>query len=325
MSGASVAFERLNWAYPGGRAVLHELTLEARAGELLVLLGPSGCGKSTLLRMANRLLVPQSGTVRIDGVDAASVDVIALRRSIGYVIQGAGLFPHLTVYENIALVPRLLGWEQARIDARVGELLQLVQLDAGDYARRRPRTLSGGQAQRVAVARALAAQPRVLLMDEPFGALDPVVRRTLQHDLRALIAALGTTTLFVTHDVEEALVLADRIAVMEAGRIVQVAAPLELLAAPATAQVADFVSSSDVLRRLALVRVATALPAIQRSDAPAGLAEIAGDQTLRAALNMMLQQPAQARLRVTGAKPGILHFADIAAAVGAEAVHVAGA
>ncbi|HRY72065.1 MAG TPA: ATP-binding cassette domain-containing protein [Spirochaetia bacterium] len=218
---------------------LDGVTAAFAEGELSVLLGPSGSGKSTLLRLLNRMIEPDSGLVLIDGRDSRELDPVALRRRTGYVIQGIGLFPHLSVAENIAVVPRLLGWDSGRIRRRVGELLETLRLPPS-YAARRPRELSGGEAQRVGVARALAADPPVLLMDEPFGALDALTREALQAEFLRIQAELGKTIVFVTHDVGEAVRLADRIFLMRAGRLVREGRPLELLADPGEAFVADF-------------------------------------------------------------------------------------
>jgi osmoprotectant transport system ATP-binding protein len=210
-----------------------DVSFHVDAGQTLALVGTSGCGKTTTLRLLNRLLEPSSGRVRIGGEDVGAYEPAVLRRQIGYVFQGLGLFPHLTVAENIGITPSLLGWERAKIEQRVEELLRVVGLADSDLGQRRPDELSGGQRQRVAVARALAARPRVMLLDEPFGALDPVTRDGLQQTFRQLQREVGFTAVFVTHDVVEACVVADRIAVMEAGRIVQVGTAAELAAAPA--------------------------------------------------------------------------------------------
>ena len=235
-------------------AAVHGVDLTIEAGQFAVLLGPSGCGKSTLLRTVNRLVEPTSGTVLIDGGDVRARDATELRRGIGYVIQAVGLFPHYTVAQNVGVVPRLLGWEQARIDARVDELLRLIRLDPARYRERKPRELSGGEAQRVGVARALAAQPRVLLMDEPFAAVDAIVRASLQDEIARVHRELGTTIVFVTHDVDEALRLADRIVVMNAGHVVQTGPPAEILQRPADGFVRDLVGVDAETRRLALER-----------------------------------------------------------------------
>jgi osmoprotectant transport system ATP-binding protein len=250
LSGASIRFESATVRYPGADlAAVEDVSFEAAPGELVVLLGPSGCGKSTLLRTANRLVALQSGSVAVDGRDVVGVDAVELRRGIGYAIQAVGLFAHMTVAQNIAVVPSLLGWSQQEIAVRVDQLLGLVGLDAARYRNRRPRELSGGEAQRVGVARAIAARPRALLMDEPFGAVDALVRATLQRELARIVRELDTTTLFVTHDFDEALKLADRIVVMRAGRVEQVATPDELLARPATPYVSELVHAGDEVYR----------------------------------------------------------------------------
>ncbi len=214
-----------------------------------MLLGPSGCGKSTLLRTVNRLVVPQSGTVRVGDADVADRDAVLLRRSIGYVIQAVGLFAHMTVAQNVAIVPSLLQWPRDRIQIRVDELLDLVGLESKRYRNRYPRELSGGEQQRVGVARAIAAQPPVLLMDEPFGAVDAIVRRSLQDEIRRVASTLKTTILFVTHDVDEALRLANRIVVMRDGRVEQQGAPEEILAAPATPYVSELFALDPDMQR----------------------------------------------------------------------------
>ncbi|HEY9723388.1 MAG TPA: ATP-binding cassette domain-containing protein [Oscillatoriaceae cyanobacterium] len=216
----AIAFERTSLRLPDGRALIADLDLAVAPGETLVLLGQSGCGKSTTLRLINRLLEPTDGLVRVQGRPTREWDPIALRRRIGYVIQEAGLFPHRTVAENVGLVPRLERWEPARIAARVSELLALVGLPHDQFADRYPHQLSGGQRQRIGIARALAADAPILLLDEPFSALDPLTRRELQRELKALNARLGKTIVFVTHDVREAFYLADRIALLRAGKLV---------------------------------------------------------------------------------------------------------
>ena len=221
----------------GDAVVVDRLTVRVRAGELLVLLGGSGSGKTTTLKMINRLIEPTAGSVRLDGVDTAELPPHELRRRIGYVFQRIGLFPHMTVAENVAVTPVLLGWTPERIAARVDELLALVELEP-EMRYRRPQELSGGQQQRVGVARALAAQPRVMLLDEPFGALDPVTRERLQQSFLRIRAALDLTTVFVTHDMTEALTLADRIAVLHEGRLLQLGPPRDLLTRPADDYVA---------------------------------------------------------------------------------------
>jgi osmoprotectant transport system ATP-binding protein len=220
-----VEFREVSFAVNGGRPIIDRLSLHVQQGETFVLLGESGCGKTTTLKLVNRLLTPTSGKVLVEQEATTEWDVIRLRRRTGYVIQDAGLFPHFTVEQNVALVPNLEGWDEARVRQRVRELLSLVGLDPEQFADRYPRELSGGQRQRVGVARALAADPPLLLMDEPFGALDPLTRASLQTEFADLKARLGKTVIFVTHDVREALLLGSRIALMDAGRIVVLETP----------------------------------------------------------------------------------------------------
>ncbi|MGV3651135.1 MAG: ABC transporter ATP-binding protein [Devosia sp.] len=240
----------------GTTPVVDNVSFTVPRGEICVVVGTSGSGKTTLLRMINRLVEPSSGTVRIDAVDTRSVVAYQLRRRIGYVIQGNGLFPHRTVGQNIATVPSLLNWDKDRIRARVDELLSLFQLDPDEYRNRMPRQLSGGQQQRIGVARALAAEPEILLMDEPFGALDPVIRSKAQADLLAIQRRFGTTIMLVTHDMTEAMALGTRIAVMDAGQLLQYAPPAEIISRPATGFVDDLIGSGDrPFRMLALQKV----------------------------------------------------------------------
>ena len=215
------------------------LSFAAVDGEFLVLIGESGSGKTTTLNMINRLIEPSGGRILVDGEDILALDAVSLRRRMGYVFQGAGLFPHMTVAENIGVTPRLLKWPREAMAARVDELLTLMRLAPQEYRGRMPRELSGGQQQRIALARALAAKPKIMLMDEPFGALDPIIRDDLAEDYRHIHATLGLTTIFVTHDMTEAMMLGDRIAVMREGALVQIGTPNELLSAPAD----DFVRS----------------------------------------------------------------------------------
>jgi osmoprotectant transport system ATP-binding protein len=222
---------------------VHGLSLEVAQGDFLVLIGPSDCGKTTTLGMINRLVEPSAGRVEIEGLPPAASDPVILRRHIGYVFQEAGLFPHMTVAENIAITPRLLGWPKAETQARVSELLALVRLAEAGLALRLPRELSGGQRQRVALARALAARPDIMLLDEPFGALDPLTRDEIAEDYRRIHETLGLTTVMVTHDMTEALLLADRIGVMREGRLVQIGTPRQLLEAPADGFVAAMIDT----------------------------------------------------------------------------------
>ena len=249
-----IEFEHVHKRF-GDRVVIDDLSLRIDDGEFFVLVGPSGSGKSTLLRMVNRLVSLDGGCVRVGGQDVLSLDVETLRRGIGYAIQSVGLFPHRTVAENIATVPRLLRWPEARIRERVDELIDLLRLDDPGIGARYPGTLSGGQQQRVGVARALAARPRIVLMDEPFGALDPLTRESLQASLKAIQRDTGTTILFVTHDMDEAFGLADRVGLMLGGRLAQVGTPLELLRDPVDARVGDFVGGTRARLRELAVRI----------------------------------------------------------------------
>ena len=255
----AIRLERLTKRYPGSaRVAVDDLELAVPSGELVALVGPSGCGKTTTLKMINRLVEPTSGTVWLGGTDIRTLPVHSLRRGIGYVIQQAGLFPHRTVRDNIATVPRLTGWPKARVRARVDELAGLLDLDP-DLLDRYPAALSGGQQQRVGVARALAADPPVLLMDEPYSAVDPIVRARLQDELIALQRRLHKTIVLVTHDIDEAIKLADRIAILRGGGVLeQYGPPEELLRAPASPFVADFLGDDRGIKRLSLMRVGQA-------------------------------------------------------------------
>lgn len=248
-----IAIEHVSKSFDG-TLVVDDISLTVEAGEIAVIVGTSGSGKTTLLRMINRLIEPSAGRIAIDGEDTAGIPVHRLRRQIGYVIQGHGLFPHRTVAQNIATVPRLLGWDKARIAARVEELMTLFQLDPAQFADRLPAELSGGQQQRVGVARALAASPKLLLMDEPFGALDPIIRNKARDDLRAIQRQLGTTIVLVTHDMNEAIALGDRIAVMDQGRLLQYDTPERIVVRPATDFVGELLGSGDRAFRLLACR-----------------------------------------------------------------------
>jgi len=255
----AIRLEGVSKVYPDGTTAVEALDLDVPEGELVVLVGPSGCGKSTTLKMINRLVEPSGGRIIIDGEDVTSVDPVRLRRRIGYVIQQVGLFPHQTVGANVATVPRLVRWDSRRTAARVDELLELVGLDPSTYRGRYPHQLSGGQRQRVGVARALAAEPVVLLMDEPFSAIDPIARDRLQGEFLRLQAEVRKTVVFVTHDIEEAVRLGDRIAVFsQGGHLEQYADPATLLGAPATEFVADFVGADRGLKRLAVTDISVA-------------------------------------------------------------------
>jgi osmoprotectant transport system ATP-binding protein len=252
--GARIELRGVGVTYAGGSVAVRDVDLTIAAGEFAVFLGPSGSGKSTLLRTINRLIEPTSGSVFIDDIDVRTLDPVVLRRGIGYVIQAVGLFPHLTIGANVGVVPALLGWDRARTARRVDDLLALVRLDPAIYRDRYPRQLSGGEQQRAGVARALAAEPRVLLMDEPFGAVDAIVRASLQDEIRRIHRELGTTIVFVTHDVDEALRLADRVVVIAAGAIAQADAPQRVLEAPANDIVRSLVGIDAESRHFALER-----------------------------------------------------------------------
>lgn len=251
-----ITLKNVTKTFPGStRPAVDDLTLVIERGEFVTLVGPSGCGKTTTLKMVNRLIEPTSGTIEVDGRDTQSVAPHELRRSIGYVIQQVGLFPHRTIFENIATVPSLVGWEEGRVQERVTQLTTLVGLDA-DLLGRYPSELSGGQQQRVGVARALAADPPVLLLDEPFGAVDPVVRGRLQEEFLTLQGRLAKTVMFVTHDIDEALLLGNRVVILNAGGIVeQVGTPEEILAEPVSEFVAGFLGGERGLRRLGLLGI----------------------------------------------------------------------
>jgi osmoprotectant transport system ATP-binding protein len=256
-TAASITLESIRKQYPDGTVAVGSLDLHVDPGELVVLIGPSGCGKSTVLRIVNQLIRPTAGRVLLDGADVTRVNPVTLRRQIGYVIQHVGLFPHQTIRTNVGTVPRLLGWSRQRVRDRVDELLELVGLPPGQFGERYPNELSGGQRQRVGVARALAADPLVLLMDEPFSAVDPIVRSRLQEEFLRLQAEVRKTVLLVTHDLDEAVRLGDRIAVLsQGGRLEQYAPPAELLQAPATEFVREFVGTDRGIRRLAVTPIA---------------------------------------------------------------------
>ncbi|MGV0790939.1 ATP-binding cassette domain-containing protein [Mycolicibacterium sp. XJ1819] len=271
-SGERIVLDHVSKVYPGAEhPAVDDTSLDIPAGEIVIFVGPSGCGKTTMMRMINRLSEPTSGRILIGERDALSIKPTRLRRSVGYAIQQAGLFPHMTIRQNVGLVPGLLKWDRKRIAYRVDELLDMVGLEPGQYADRYPRQLSGGQQQRVGVARALAADPPVLLMDEPFGAVDPITRSTLQDELLRLQNDLRKTIVFVTHDFGEAVKLGDRIAVLgQQSKVLQYDTPQAILASPADETVAGFVGSGASLRQLSLVRVKDvtlrAHPSVRRGD-----------------------------------------------------------
>ena len=269
----------------GGQVAVDGLSLTINTGEICVLIGPSGCGKTTTMRMINRMVEPDSGRIEVGGRDVTHIDAVELRRSIGYVIQQVGLFPHMTIGDNIATVPRMLGWDAARIAKRVDDLLALVHMEPGLYRDRFPRELSGGQKQRIGVARALAADPPVMLMDEPFGAIDPITRALLQDEFLRILRELGKTIVFVTHDIDEAIRMGSRIAILRAGKVVQYDTPERILAQPADAFVEAFVGGDRSLKRLALLAVSSCLEA---GVPPASAPRLAPGTPLRDALSAML-------------------------------------
>jgi osmoprotectant transport system ATP-binding protein len=285
-----IRIEALTKQFPGvAQPAVDGLSLDVAAGEICVLIGPSGCGKTTTMRMINRMIEPTSGRIEVAGQDVLHADPVQLRRSIGYVIQQVGLFPHMSVADNVATVPRLLGWDAARIARRSDELLELVGLAPTQFRARFPRQLSGGQKQRVGVARALAGDPPVLLMDEPFGALDPITRVKLQDEFLRILRQLHKTIVLVTHDIDEAIRLGSRIAILRAGRLLQYATPEALLAAPADPFVEEFVGADRALKRLSLLPVADHLvPAADATWARDGLPTLAPEASLREALAALL-------------------------------------
>jgi osmoprotectant transport system ATP-binding protein len=310
VSAAEIVFDHVTKRYPGREAAaVDDLSLEIPAGTFCVLVGPSGGGKTTALKMVNRLIPFDSGEIRIDGRDIKELPVTELRRGIGYVIQQVGLFPHMTVGDNIATVPRLLGWTRTRTRERTAELLELVGLEPQD-GKRYPSQLSGGQRQRVGLARALAADPPLLLMDEPFGALDPITRFRLQTELRRLHREVEKTVIFVTHDIDEAISMGDRIAILrEGGVLVQYDTPDALLAHPADDFVARFVGEDRALRRLALRTLRhVALEPGPRSERGS---RVSADTTVRNAVSLMLETKTDAVTVVDGDRVlGVFRLAD---------------
>ncbi len=321
---AEIRLDGVTKRYPTGLLAVADLHMTVPAGELVVLVGPSGCGKSTILRMINRLVEPSGGRILFGDEDVTHVDPVALRRRIGYVIQHVGLFPHQNVRDNIATVPSLLRWPRARIAARVDELLDLVGLNPDEYARRYPHELSGGQRQRVGVARALAADPVVLLMDEPFSAVDPIVRSRLQDEFLRLQATVSKTIVFVTHDVDEAVRMGDRIAVLsDGGRLEQFAPPAELLARPATNFVAEFIGADRAIKQLSATPIPTRLPPIPapvRATLAGDFPHVGAGSSLRAALAALLAgDTGWVVVTDPGGVPlGLLTAADIHAALHAD-------
>ena len=251
-----ITLEHVNKGFAGGSNAVRDLSLVIATGETCVLLGPSGCGKTTTLRMINRLIEPDGGRILVDGVDTLQVDPVQLRLKMGYVIQQTGLFPHMTVADNVATVPRLWDWDAAKVNARVDELLELVGLPPREYRRRYPHQLSGGQRQRVGFARALGADPPILLMDEPFGAVDRITRERLQHEFISIQRSLGKTVVFVTHDIDEAVMVGDRICLMKMqAEIAQYDTPDAILTRPASAYVSEFLGRDRLVRRMSIERI----------------------------------------------------------------------
>jgi osmoprotectant transport system ATP-binding protein len=311
---AEITFDHVTKRYAGRDvAAVDDLSLEIPAGAFCILVGPSGGGKTTALKMVNRLIPFDSGDIRIDGRSIRNLPVVELRREIGYVIQQVGLFPHMTVGENIGTVPRLLGWPKARTRERSVELLELVGLEPTDI-KRYPAELSGGQRQRVGLARALAADPPLLLMDEPFGALDPITRFRLQTEMRRLHSEVGKTVIFVTHDIDEAIQLGDRIAILrEGGLLAQYDTPDAILAHPADDFVAKFIGEDRALRRLALKRLSDVK--LAPAGGTEGHARVSIDTTVRNAVSLLLDTKAD-RLLVEGRDGevvGVFRFSDAGA------------
>jgi osmoprotectant transport system ATP-binding protein len=308
-----IEFDRVSKSFPGAlRPAVNSVSLEVQEGHLVVLLGPSGCGKTTLMKMVNRLYEPTGGEIRVGGVEIHRLKVTELRRKIGYVIQQVGLFPHMRISKNVGVVPKMLGWDKKRIEARVDELLELVGLPPQEYRQRYPGQLSGGQQQRVGLARALAADPSIMLMDEPFAAIDNITRTRLQDELIRIQDTVRKTILFVTHDVEEAIKLADEIVIMEEGRVIQYDSPLNILTNPANEFVARLTGSHDVLRRLSLQTVGSIMQPIS-SESPRNLQRISKEADLREALGLLLssQQEELTVLDESGQPVGRLTLAGL--------------
>ena len=314
---SAIKFEQVRLTFSGSaRPAVDGCSFEVKAGELVVILGPSGCGKTTLLKMVNRLYEANAGQIYLEGQNIRKLKVTKLRRQIGYVIQQSGLFPHMTVAQNIAVAPKLLRWPRPKIQMRIDELLALVDLKPDEYRHRYPAQLSGGQQQRVGLARALAGNPKVMLMDEPFGAIDAITRTTLQNEILRLQRQLKKTILFVSHDVEEALRLADRILIMQQGKIVQFDTPFKLLTQPNNQFVHHLLGADDMVRQLSLVQVGTAMTTItseKASEYPkASNPAISTRDSLRDALVLILKTGAhQLTVFEDGAPAGILTLEHI--------------
>lgn len=323
-SGASIVLENVTKTYPNQpEPAVENFSMSIRPGELIMLVGPSGCGKTTTMKMINRIIEPTSGSIKIDGEDVLSLDQNQLRRRIGYVIQQIGLFPHMTIAENVSVVPKLLGWSKEQISKKVEEMLSLVELDPNTFANRYPRQLSGGQQQRVGVARALAADPPVMLMDEPFGATDPITREKLQLEFMRLQATIGKTIVFVTHDFEEAIKLGDRIAVLsKRSKIEQFDTPANILANPASDYVASFIGEGAALKRLALMPVEVALV----SNKVSTKASVSVSDNLRSALDAIVLSGGNPVTVTdsTGKSVGSVSVESISNALGADASKLKG-
>lgn len=318
-SGASIELSNVTKSYPNQpQAAVENFSMSINPGELIMLVGPSGCGKTTTMKMINRIIEPSSGSIKIDGEDILSLDQNTLRRRIGYVIQQIGLFPHMTIAENVSVVPKLLGWDKAKTAARVDELLSLVDLDPAKYANRYPKQLSGGQQQRIGVARALAADPPVMLMDEPFGATDPITREKLQDEFLKLQATIGKTIVFVTHDFDEAIKLGDRIAVLsERSQIQQFDTPANILANPASDYVSSFIGEGAALKRLALIPISAAKLSSTSASGPS----VEVSENMREALDHIVLNGGSP-VPVTDAKGktlGSISVKEISNALGADA------
>ncbi|MBE9141395.1 ABC transporter ATP-binding protein [Nodosilinea sp. LEGE 07088] len=291
----NLQFDDVSLRFSGGaRPAVNRVTCQVNSGEIVVILGPSGCGKTTLLKMVNRLYEPTGGNIFLDGVNIRHLKATTLRQQIGYVIQQSGLFPHMTVAENVAVVPKLLKWPKPQIQARIDELLALVKLPPGEFRDRYPAQLSGGQQQRVGIARALAGNPGIMLMDEPFGAIDAITRTALQDEILRLQSQLQKTILFVSHDVEEALRLADRILVMGQGEVVQFDTPFNLLTRPANNFVYNLLGADDMVRQLGLLRVASAMMALPPNYSNGHNPTLSHRDSLRDALSLILRTGAPA-------------------------------
>ncbi|MGF1571372.1 MAG: ABC transporter ATP-binding protein [Nodosilinea sp.] len=305
---STIQFDDVSLQFAGGaRPAVSRVTCQVQAGEIVVILGPSGCGKTTLLKMVNRLYEPTGGHIFVDGVNSRKLKATKLRQQMGYVIQQSGLFPHMTVADNIAVVPKLLGWPNPQIQMRIDELLELVKLPAAEFRHRYPAQLSGGQQQRVGIARALAGNPATLLMDEPFGAIDAITRTALQDEILRLQGQLKKTILFVSHDVEEALRLADRILVMRLGEVVQFDTPFNLLTKPVDDFVRILLGADDMVRQLGLLRVSGAMIDLPTAYSNGHNPTLSQHDSLRDALSLILRTGAPAITVVDeGAPVGLL-------------------